>query len=157
MKNICFVLGCWHFKREWGFCNNKSIRNSRSNQEKKFLDYKIILPFLFKGTLMQIYHFHDGGRYHIETGPWTGFYMITASVLKELKISLYVCVNIKTIPWKFCILNTKNFRVICPWRTFKRTFQISHVRISQKGKRYFHVKSSTCYFHIRCGRFANLH
>ena len=29
-------------------------------------------------------HFHDGGRYHIETSPWTGFYMITASVMKEL-------------------------------------------------------------------------
>ena len=35
--------------------------------------------------------FHDGGRYHIETSPlicpanqWTGFYMITASVMKEL-------------------------------------------------------------------------
>ena len=36
--------------------------------------------------------FHDGGRYHIETSPlicktnqWTGFYMIMASVMKELK------------------------------------------------------------------------
>ena len=36
--------------------------------------------------------FHDGGRYHIETSPligranqWTGFYIITASVLKEFK------------------------------------------------------------------------
>ena len=35
--------------------------------------------------------FHDGGRYHIETSPlicgtnqWTGFYMITASVMKGL-------------------------------------------------------------------------
>ena len=35
--------------------------------------------------------FHDGGRYHIEPSPficfsnqWTGFYMITASVMKEL-------------------------------------------------------------------------
>ena len=35
--------------------------------------------------------FHDGGRYHIETSPlicyanqWTGFSMITASVMKEL-------------------------------------------------------------------------
>ena len=35
--------------------------------------------------------FHDGGRYHIETSPlicganqWTGFYMIAASVIKEL-------------------------------------------------------------------------
>ena len=34
----------------------------------------------------------DGGRYHIETSPlicsvnqWTGFYMITASVMKGLK------------------------------------------------------------------------
>ena len=39
----------------------------------------------------KIYLFHDGGRYHIETSPlicsanqWTGFYMITASVMKEL-------------------------------------------------------------------------
>ena len=37
--------------------------------------------------------FHDGGRYHIETSPlicpanqWTGFYMITASVMKELTL-----------------------------------------------------------------------
>ena len=35
--------------------------------------------------------FHDGGRYRIETSQlicfanqWTGFYMITASVIKEL-------------------------------------------------------------------------
>ena len=39
--------------------------------------------------------FLDGGRYHIETSPsplicsanqWTGFYMITASVMKELTV-----------------------------------------------------------------------
>ena len=40
--------------------------------------------------------FHDGGRYHIETSPlsklisganhWTGFYIITASVMKGLKV-----------------------------------------------------------------------
>ena len=42
-------------------------------------------------TLNHIYLFHDGGRYHIETSPliylanqWTGFYMITASVMEEL-------------------------------------------------------------------------
>ena len=36
--------------------------------------------------------FHDGGRYHIETSPlicgaknqWTGFYVITVSIMKEL-------------------------------------------------------------------------
>ena len=37
--------------------------------------------------------FHDRGRYHIETSPlicsanqWTGFYMITASVMKGLNV-----------------------------------------------------------------------
>ena len=37
--------------------------------------------------------FHDGGCYHIETSPlicsanqWTGFYMITASIMKELSL-----------------------------------------------------------------------
>ena len=40
---------------------------------------------------------HDGGRYHIKTGPlicranqWTGFYMITASTMKELKEKDYL-------------------------------------------------------------------
>ena len=39
-----------------------------------------------------IYLFHDGGCYHIETSPlicganqWTGFYMVTAFVMRELK------------------------------------------------------------------------
>ena len=37
------------------------------------------------------FSFHDGGSYHTETSPlicranhWTGFYMITASFMKEL-------------------------------------------------------------------------
>ena len=44
--------------------------------------------------LSQVYlTLHDEGCYHIETNPlicranqWTGFYMIMASVMKELKI-----------------------------------------------------------------------
>ena len=46
------------------------------------------------------YLFQDGGRYHIETNPlicsanqWTGFYMITASVLKGLISSLIVIIT----------------------------------------------------------------
>ena len=42
------------------------------------------------------FRIHDGGRYHIETSPLicpanqsTGFYMITASVMKELKMIVY--------------------------------------------------------------------
>ena len=41
--------------------------------------------------------FHDGGRYHIETSPlicsanqWTGFYMITASAMKEFIIPSFL-------------------------------------------------------------------
>ena len=41
--------------------------------------------------------FHEGGRYHIETSPlvcranqWAGFYMIMASVMKELKKDLII-------------------------------------------------------------------
>ena len=41
--------------------------------------------------MKSVSHFHDGGRYHIETNllicganQWTGFYMITASVMKGL-------------------------------------------------------------------------
>ena len=41
--------------------------------------------------------FHDGGPYHIETSPliysanqWTGFYMITVSIMKELMKKLCI-------------------------------------------------------------------
>ena len=41
--------------------------------------------------------FHDGGRYHIETSPlicsvnqWTDFSMITASVMKELNLYMFI-------------------------------------------------------------------
>ena len=43
-------------------------------------------------------NFPDGGRYHVETSPlicsanqWTGFYMITLSVRKELMENFFFC------------------------------------------------------------------
>ena len=33
----------------------------------------------------------------------------------DLKLSLHVCVHIKTIPWKSRFLDPKNYRVICLW------------------------------------------
>ena len=46
---------------------------------------------LWSYLILFIKLFHDGGCYHIETSPliskanqWTGFYLITASVMKEL-------------------------------------------------------------------------
>ena len=49
--------------------------------------------------------FHDRGRYHIETNPlicganqWTGFYMITVSVMKELNLAgVYLVMNCLTL------------------------------------------------------------
>ena len=45
--------------------------------------------------------FHDGGRYHIETSrlicranQWTGFYMITASAMKELSNFSMTCIHL---------------------------------------------------------------
>ena len=94
------------------------------------------------------------------------------SVLKvytnaDLKISLFACVNIKIIPWKLCVHNLMNFRVICPWsfinvlksRLIFNIFycfwmfvnilsRISRAHIS-KTKRCFNVKSSTYYFHMK--------
>ena len=32
----------------------------------------------------------------------------------DLKISIFVPIDVKIIPWKFCILNPKNFGVIVP-------------------------------------------
>ena len=66
--------------------------------------------------------FHDGGRSHIETSPlicsanqWTGFYMITASVMKGLNAMLWVPVS-KTYSkintylkvWGFCAHSPTN-------------------------------------------------
>ena len=82
-----------------------------------------------------------------------------------MKNFLYVCVHIKTIPWRFRILNLKNFWIICPWSFanflksrlifniyyfWMLTFHISHVRahVSQ-SKRCFNVKSSTYYFPMK--------
>ena len=53
---------------------------------------KIVISRCFSSDPNEL--FHDGSRYHIETSPlicranqWTGFYMITASVMKELIVS----------------------------------------------------------------------
>ena len=84
---------------------------------------------------------------------------------------LYVCVYIKTIPWKFRILNPKNSRVIyrevCKFlksrlifnillflNVCKQTSHISSVHIS-RTKRCFIVKSSAYYFHMKTKMLAD--
>ena len=48
--------------------------------------------------------FHGRGRYHIETSPmiwsgnqWTGFYMITASVMKGLTLNTFIICDVISI------------------------------------------------------------
>ena len=50
---------------------------------------QIISKLIYSSGYIAYYVFHDGGRCHIETSPlicsanqWTGFYMITASIMK---------------------------------------------------------------------------
>ena len=68
---------------------------------------------------------HDGGRYHIETSPlicsanqWTGFYMITVSVKKELNsaVTKLICLfsNGAENGGKTKIANIFNFQISKP-------------------------------------------
>ena len=56
------------------------------------IDYKTDVVWNFSNILRILLLFHDRGRYHIEATPLicranqlTGFYMITTSIIKELK------------------------------------------------------------------------
>ena len=58
-----------------------------------FLVFLLLMMYFWYFYLVFLV-FRDGGRYHIETSPlicsanqWTGFYMITAAVMKGLKLS----------------------------------------------------------------------
>ena len=61
--------------------------NSRSNFKVGVSPSKKELVLFPSMKALQL--FHDGGRFHIEieiANQWTGFYMETASVMKELKM-----------------------------------------------------------------------
>ena len=75
--------------------HNKNILRLIHCRKKKSVSFKLVFLVLIKksmGVLDVTELFHDGGRYHIQNSPlicranqWNGFYMITASVMKELK------------------------------------------------------------------------
>ena len=80
----------------------------------KGLRRKIQISLSVINTLL----FHDGGRYHIETSPlicsanqWSGFYVITASVMKEL--TLLLGTSISTIDKKNLITRKWDLLMIC--------------------------------------------
>ena len=87
-----FPLSYVLLQRRWPLVDNKLILSDLHTKKAKILieSSKGSSPN-FAYYVKIIKHFQDGGRYHIETSPlicranqWTGFYMITASVLKEL-------------------------------------------------------------------------
>ena len=87
----------------------------------------------------EIQPFHVGGRYHIETSPllckanqWTGFYMISASVVKTLRV------NFGRYP---------NFQVYD-----LKTFEQVHVIPTQGGSVYSLAVSRE---YIICGTYEN--
>ena len=67
---------------------------------------------------MHCWPFHDRGRYHIETSSlicganqWTGFYMITASVMKGLKVTVQsneFAIIVVNYPFKHQMLKVNN-------------------------------------------------
>ena len=83
-KNALIVVICgYNFSFKMKFLRvsrgNESYKKERNTffsnlNPNNICDNKTIQPF------------HDGGRYYIETSQWTGFYMITASVMKGLKV-----------------------------------------------------------------------
>ena len=75
---------------DW-FLYDNGLRRERVN----ISEMKNKRNHLHSSTLYCASLFYDGGRYHIETSSlicranqWTGFYMITASVMKELIVLL---------------------------------------------------------------------
>ena len=102
---------------------------------------------------IDIYLFHDGGRYHIETSPliysanqWTGFYMISTSVMEELthfmplvyfnttwKYHWSISENLLTFTCSKSTINNRNTRKRCEICS-KSTIETPERRQWRKGK-----------------------
>ena len=76
---------------KWGTKVAFFVALQSKSQRKNYLSLITWIFLLFDMDFPQ--PFHDGGRYHIETSPLIGFYMITASVMTELTFS---CITLKS-------------------------------------------------------------
>ena len=103
------------------------------------------IGLIFKSK--SIYLFHDGGHYHIETSPlicranqWTGFYIITASVMKELnKDSLWALY----FSYIHSYINYVNLVLRSTHRTYLRkvnSHQKHILRLIHNKNRFYHSK-----------------
>ena len=81
--------------------SNFTRQNSESLKQGKHLRFKEIEFFVFLVEAFQVFEFHENDvKYanHIEicsANQWTGFYMITASVMKEFRRDLTVKLEVK--------------------------------------------------------------
>ena len=88
----------------------KRVRTSENDQ--KNISYFVRIPSFLLNPIQ------DGGHYHIETSPmicganqWTGFYMITASVLKGLRIIASEIIILTFLYLKQSLMATSEKRV----------------------------------------------
>ena len=97
-------------KFAWSLLSNENHENDKASSFYAFGKHHIFKLVCSSMNLLKIIVkicylpsniidlFHGGGRYHVETSPlicsaiqWTSFYMITASVMKELKVIKRYC------------------------------------------------------------------
>ena len=95
--------------------------------------------------------FRDGGRYHIETSPlicsanqWTGFFMISTSVVKELTSfftkkgmnneNITLAANGETLPNSCLFWCSKNWGIPQYKHPIPDTINISHLLLKPAGK-----------------------
>ena len=98
--------------------------------------------------LIAVKLFQDGGRYHTQTSPlissasqWTGFYMITASVMKEFRWgscwsnTLLISVKMCTLAFK-AVIQYRNsiFFYKKSWKLGFAHITICEIAISRKKK-----------------------
>ena len=115
--------------------------------------------FINKGTTPPQL-FHDGGRYHIETSPlissanqWTGFHMITASIMKELNVAKTTSIynHFKTLSRQLnytVVLSTKRRRCSDVLITTSFYQQYSNIFLTSSLQRRFINNITTSLGHL---------
>ena len=83
------VMSVHRSKNRGNVCNANKVGDA----PEKFFEFSYEIIFRYSNISSFVELFHDGGRYHIEislltcsANQWTGFYMITASIIEELSV-----------------------------------------------------------------------
>ena len=102
-------IGLQNKSMDW-FLYNNGLRHERVKFYTFHYQYKCLKNVIHQKTVKM-----DGCSFKQVLRQNLGQFLSSGNTYADLKISLYVCVHIKTIPWKFRIHIPKNSWVICPW------------------------------------------